>query len=74
MDYRVSVVIEHDDDGHFAYSPELPGCFSQGDSHEEAMANIKEAVALYLESLDPDERLTLHSKEISASSVEVSIA
>ncbi len=39
MDYRVSVVIEHDDNGHFAYSPELPGCFSQGNSHSTSSQN-----------------------------------
>jgi predicted RNase H-like HicB family nuclease len=51
----VSVVIEHDEDGYYAFSPELEGCQSQGDTLEEAQANIREAVELYLETLSPDE-------------------
>jgi predicted RNase H-like HicB family nuclease len=41
---KVSVVIEHDESGYFTYSPELPGCYSQGDTYEEALSNIKEAI------------------------------
>jgi predicted RNase H-like HicB family nuclease len=50
MKYRV--LIEQDEDGVFvAEVPSLPGCISQGDTREEATENIKEAIALYLESL-----------------------
>lgn len=50
MKYRV--LIEQDEDGVFvAEVPSLPGCISQGDSRETAKENIKEAIALYLESL-----------------------
>ncbi len=47
---RVRVVVEHDKEaGSFAvYCPELPGCCSAGDTEAEALANIKEAIALYL--------------------------
>ena len=74
MNYRVSIVLERDDAGYFAYSPELPGCYSQGQTYEEAVANIREAVDLYMETLDPDERKLLLSKQISTSSIEVAIA
>lgn len=47
--YKVSVVIEKDADGYFAFSPELQGCYTQGDSYEEALENIKEAIRLHLE-------------------------
>ncbi|HLG17768.1 MAG TPA: type II toxin-antitoxin system HicB family antitoxin [Blastocatellia bacterium] len=51
MKYRV--LIEQDEDGVFvAEVPSLPGCISQGQSREEAVANIKEAIAGYLESLE----------------------
>ena len=43
MPYKVSIVIEKDDFGYYAYSPELEGCQTQGDTFEEVMANIKEA-------------------------------
>lgn len=50
MKYRV--LIEQDEDGVFvAEVPSLPGCISQGQSREQAIENIKEAIALYLESL-----------------------
>jgi len=51
MSYKVSIVIEKDEHGYYAYCPELEGCQSQGDSLEEIMANIKEAFELYLETL-----------------------
>lgn len=50
MKYRV--VIEQDEDGYFvAECPALPGCISQGKTREEALANIKDAMQGYLESL-----------------------
>ena len=50
MKYRV--VIEPDEDGVFvAECPALPGCISQGHTRAEALVNIKEAIAGYLESL-----------------------
>ena len=50
MKYRV--LIEQDEDGVFvAEVPALPGCISQGRTRMEATDNIKEAIALYLESL-----------------------
>jgi predicted RNase H-like HicB family nuclease len=49
---RYRVLIEQDEDGMFvAEVPALPGCISQGTSRNEAVANIKEAIAAYLESL-----------------------
>jgi predicted RNase H-like HicB family nuclease len=50
---RYRVLIEQDEDGFFvAEVPALPGCISQGDTREEALANIREAIAGYLESLN----------------------
>ncbi len=51
MNYKVSIVIEKDDCGYYAYCPELEGCQTQGDALDEVMANIKEAIELYLETL-----------------------
>lgn len=51
MKYRV--LIEQDEDGVFvAEVPALPGCVSQGDTRVEALANIREAIGVYLESLE----------------------
>ncbi len=50
MKYRV--ILELDEDGVFvAEAPSLPGCVSQGKSRQEALANIHEAIEVYLESL-----------------------
>ncbi|HUU70274.1 MAG TPA: type II toxin-antitoxin system HicB family antitoxin [Planctomycetota bacterium] len=50
MEYRV--FIQQDEDGVFVVeAPALPGCISQGATRQEALENIKEAIALYLESL-----------------------
>jgi predicted RNase H-like HicB family nuclease len=58
---QVKVVLQHDEDGYYAYAPELKGCQTQGDTLEEALANIREAVEVYLDSLAPAERSALLS-------------
>ena len=54
---HLKVVIEEDEEvgGYVVSCPSLPGCFSQGDSIEEALENIKEAIQACLESLGVDE-------------------
>ncbi|PSB19122.1 type II toxin-antitoxin system HicB family antitoxin [Phormidesmis priestleyi ULC007] len=50
---KYRVLIEADEDGMYvAEVPTLPGCISQGQTRAEAIENIKEAIAAYLESLD----------------------
>ncbi len=52
---KIKVVIEKGEDGYFvAHCPSLKSCWSQGKTEEEALKNIREAIALYLE---PDENL-----------------
>ncbi|KAB8319793.1 type II toxin-antitoxin system HicB family antitoxin [Tolypothrix campylonemoides VB511288] len=74
MAYKVSIVIEKDEDGYYAYCPELPGCQSQGDSLEEVQTNIKEAVELYIETLSNSEKQALQNKEILTMTLEVKVA
>jgi predicted RNase H-like HicB family nuclease len=47
--YRLSVVLEKDADGYFAYCPQLQGCSTQGSTYEEALANIQDAICLHIE-------------------------
>jgi predicted RNase H-like HicB family nuclease len=55
MKMKLKVVLEPSDDGGFTvYVPSLPGCISEGDTKEQALANIKEAIELYLEPVDDD--------------------
>lgn len=50
---KFRVLIEPDEDGVFvAVVPSLPGCVSQGATRVEALANVREAIGLYLESLE----------------------
>jgi predicted RNase H-like HicB family nuclease len=55
MTRKTTVVIEKDDEGYDAYAPKLDGCQTQGDSLDEVLANISEAVDLYLETLKHEE-------------------
>jgi predicted RNase H-like HicB family nuclease len=47
--FLLSVVIEKDSDGYYAYCPALQGCYTQGDSYEEALENIQDAIRLHIE-------------------------
>ncbi len=50
---KIKIVLEEQEEGGFtAFVPSLPGCVSQGETKEEALNNVKEAIELYLE---PDE-------------------
>ena len=52
---RLKVVLEPSDEGGYTvYVPSLPGCVSEGDTIDEALANIGEAVELYLEPVEDD--------------------
>jgi predicted RNase H-like HicB family nuclease len=47
---KLTVVMEPSDEGGFTvWVPALPGCISEGESEGEALANIREAIELYLE-------------------------
>jgi predicted RNase H-like HicB family nuclease len=74
MQYTVNIIIEKDDDGYYAYCPELKGCQSQGDTIEAAKANIQEAVELYLETLSKAEKQALLKRETMAMTLEVQVA
>ncbi len=71
MDY--TVVLEQEEDGGYVISvPALPGCISQGDTRDEAMANIEEAILLYIEHFR--ERGEAVPREVELASVHVNVA
>ncbi len=47
--YRFSVVIEEDEDGFYASCPDLQGCYTQGETYEEVLQNIRDAIRLHVE-------------------------
>ncbi len=52
---KIQVVLEPSDEGGFtATVPSLPGCISEGNTREEVLRNIREAIELYLEPVDDD--------------------
>ncbi len=62
---RFKVVLEPSDEGGYTvYVPALPGCISEGDTIEEALKNIREAIELYLEPVEDDLVPTMGEKTI----------
>ncbi len=73
---KFKIVLEKDVEGGFvATVPSLPGCVSQGETEEEALANIKEAISLHMESLAADGQPLIKTtgKKIRESVVSVSL-
>ncbi len=70
--YRFSVVVEKDKDGYFAFCPELQGCYTQGDTYEIILENIKDAIKLHIadrrakkEEISQPEMVNLTSLQIA---------
>lgn len=61
---KVKVVLEEQEEGGYTiFIPSLPGCISQGETREDAIKNIKEALELYLEA-DIDETIEYKGKNL----------
>lgn len=68
---KFKVVLQPEPEGGYSvFVPTLPGCASQGETEAEALANIKEAIALYLEGLKAD-RQPIPSSDITLREVRV---
>lgn len=53
---KIQVILEPSEDGGYTvFVPSLPGCISEGESREEAILNIREAIELYLEPVEDDQ-------------------
>jgi predicted RNase H-like HicB family nuclease len=53
---RLKIVLEPSEEGGYtAIVPSLPGCISEGDTKEEALKNIREAIELYIEPVEDDQ-------------------
>lgn len=71
--FRFPVVIKKDRDGYFAFSPELQGCYAQGDAYEEALENISDAIRLHVEDrLGTGEEIP-QPESVSLTSLEVAV-
>ena len=71
--YRLACVIEKDEDGYFAYCPQLQGCYTQGDTYEEAVANLRDAIRLHIEDRLEDKEPIPSSDGINFTAIEVTV-
>ena len=71
--YRFSVVIEKDKEGYFAFCPELEGCYTQGDTYEEVLENIKDAIRLHVEDRIENGEDIPQPESVSLTSMEVAV-
>lgn len=53
---QFSIIIEKDENGYYATCPNLQGCSTSGDTYEEALINIKDAIKLYVQDCTDSER------------------
>jgi predicted RNase H-like HicB family nuclease len=72
--YTFPLIVEHDKDGYFISCPSLQGCYTQGSTYEEAMANIADAIKLHLEDrlangepIDEPQNISIAMLQVAAS-------
>lgn len=71
--YNYTVLLEKEQDGGYhAFCPILRGCHSQGDTFEETIENITEAIELYIESLMAD-NLPIPKEDLIVKSLSISV-
>ncbi len=62
---KIKVYLEPSEEGGYtAIVPSLPGCISEGDTKEEALKNIREAIELYLEPVEDDRLAIAQAEEV----------
>jgi len=59
-----TIIVEDETGGYIAFVPTLPGCHTQGDTLQELMGNVKEAIELYLETLTEEEKKELLRQKV----------
>lgn len=71
--YNFAAVIEKDADGYYAFCPELQGCYTSGDTYEEALANLQDAIKLHLDDRLAGGELIRNVDQISLTTVAVAV-
>jgi predicted RNase H-like HicB family nuclease len=67
------IVVESDADGYYVSCPALQGCYSQGESYEEAVENIKDAIRLHIEDRIADGEEMPRNVIVSLSTIEIAV-
>lgn len=71
--FKLSIVVEKDKNGYYAYCPELQGCYSQGETYEEAVENIRDAIKLHIEDKLSEGEEVPQSEMTSIANIEVAV-
>lgn len=71
--YRFSAVIEKDNEGYFAWCPELQGCYTQGRTYEEALEALRDAIRLHVEDRLANKETIPQADSVSLTSLEVAV-
>jgi predicted RNase H-like HicB family nuclease len=71
--YRFSVIIEKDSEGYFAFCPELQCCYTQGNTYEEVLENVKDAIRLHVEDRVESGEEIPQAESVSLTSLEVAV-
>jgi predicted RNase H-like HicB family nuclease len=67
------VIIQLDEEGYFASCPSLQGCYTQGDSYEEILENIKDVILLHIQDRIANGEELPKISQLSLTSVEVNV-
>jgi len=71
--FNFPVVVEGDDSGYFVFCPVLQGCYSQGETYEDAIKNIQDAIRLHIEDILSVKGTIEVPKTLSLTSLEVAV-
>jgi predicted RNase H-like HicB family nuclease len=71
--YSLPVVIEKDKDGYFGYCPELQGCCTQGETYEEVIANLRDAITLHIQDRQASDEPISKPELMNIATLEVAV-
>ncbi len=71
--YRFAAVIEKDEDGYYAFCPELQGCYTSGETFEEARANLADAIRLHVVDRLADREEIKAPESVNLTTAEVAV-
>lgn len=70
---KLPIIVEKDDDGYYAFCPDIQGCYTQGDTYEEVIENIKDVIKLLLEEMKESGEKLPQNQVVSLTTLEVAI-
>lgn len=70
---KLPIIVEKDDDGYYAFCPDIQGCYTQGYTYEEVIENIKDVIKLHLDEMKESGEKLPQNKVVSLTTLEVAI-